>query len=417
MKRGPLALLLVVFVLGRMFVAWGALNPDSYAAGGAPFLADVDLYGGWADRISVGNEAPYSDVQIEYPPGALPFILGPEALTPGEPNYRAGFIRLMLLVDLAGFIGLFLIMLRWGSQAGLWFWALAIPLLGPLAYARLDLVPAVAVIWAIQRMAARGWFGLGGWLGFGVLAKIWPAFLIPAAFLGSPRRARTILGMILVGAAGSLAVLGGFGDMLAQVLTYQIGRGIHIESTWGSLLLIAGEFGLVLPIEQSHTTFHFSTGVAAALKPISTLALIGVAGLAAWLAAASQGRGRRLAIIFCATTVTSIGLGNVFSPQFILWGIAAMAAALCVPGSMGRVAPLCLLGAAALTQWIYPLQYAWLLEGRPLAIAILAARNLLVLGAGLWIFVALIRRGARGGPAGPAAPGPEAAEPVLQSRA
>lgn len=106
----------------------------------------------------------------------------------------------MILVDAAGLAGLVMLARRWNSPLGPWLWVLALPLLGPVAWTRLDIVPAVATIWVIVASTTSRWGVAGGLLTFGALTKVYPAFLLPAAWRVTSRPRALML--------GGLAVLG-----------------------------------------------------------------------------------------------------------------------------------------------------------------------------------------------------------------
>jgi hypothetical protein len=137
-----------------------------------------------SSQVVASGGMPYSEVPIEYPPGVLPFVLVPAWLQhhlriPFPPS----FILLMIAVDGLGLTGLRRLGRRWGSDLGAWLWVVALPLLGPIVLLRLDLVPAVATIWCLERAAAGRWTAAGAFLGFGCLAKLYPLFLLPAAIV------------------------------------------------------------------------------------------------------------------------------------------------------------------------------------------------------------------------------------------
>ena len=102
MSRRTLWILVVLFALTRIPVAWVAMNPPVYEQEGINAGSDVDLYHGWASALVNDGQGAYSDIRIEYPPGSLPFMLIPE-IVPGDDNYLSSFVVMMAVIDVAGF--------------------------------------------------------------------------------------------------------------------------------------------------------------------------------------------------------------------------------------------------------------------------------------------------------------------------
>jgi hypothetical protein len=184
-----------VYILSRSACVWLADHPEHYH-GVTGVASDVTLYRYWAERIVRDGDDPYGQVAVEYPPGSLPFIVAPEIVT--VISYRSALIATMLLVDGLGLLGVVRVARRWGSELGPWLWVLLVPLIGPISFVRLDLVPAVATIWMVERASATRWGGVGAWLGAGTAAKLYPMLLLPMVALVSPIRRRTVVWAVLV---------------------------------------------------------------------------------------------------------------------------------------------------------------------------------------------------------------------------
>jgi uncharacterized membrane protein len=381
-SRRILLMLLVGFLLTRAPSAWLADHPERYR-GVTGVQGDVTLYAFWAERITDGS-VPYSEVPVEYPPASLPFIVAPQL--PPAGTYRTNLIGLMLLVDAAGLLGLILIARRWGSTLGPWAWIVGLPLLGPIVYLRLDLVPAVATVWAIERAASRSWGGVGAWLGFGAAAKLYPALLLPAPLLVATKRRAVAVGALIVLAVALVPFAGVPRGLLSNVAGYHLGRDIQIESIWGVALLVASRFGHDVRIVFAAGSFNAVSSVSPVLKPIALVVLLLALAAATWLSvkAVHRGNGKGLSAGFLATLALAVGLATVFSPQYVLWLIAPGAAALCVRRSVVRSPALMLAPVALLTQVLYPFQYHRLLAVEAPALIILSARNVLVLALGVW---------------------------------
>lgn len=122
-------------------------------------------------------------------------------------------------------------------------------------------------------------------------------------------------------------------------LTYLTERGIHLESVYGSILLVMRNLGYPIRVVLSYESFNLESDLAPMLASLSgVLALVAVLGTAvvfAWplLRGAVSERGdgheagstvaQKHSVPFVCAAVLSIVLGiatsKVFSPQFLLW--------------------------------------------------------------------------------------------------
>lgn len=366
-----------VFIITRLLMAFLAGNPPLYTRTGFPITPDVYLYRGWGFEIVTSGEMPYSEVPIEYPPGVLPFVLLPAWLLDRlSAPYLLSFVVLMTVVDALGLIGLRRLGRRWGSQLGTWLWTVALPLLGPIVLLRLDLVPAVATIWVLERAAAGKWAAAGGFLGFGCLAKVYPIFLLPAAIVIEPERRRFARGVLLVGVLGLAPLVGSIGGMATNVVGYHSGRGVQVESVWGNLLLLADLLGYDAMVQQRFGSYEITAEIVAIVKILSTVVSLAVVAFVTWRARRSglTGDTRYLASTFFATMALLLVTGHVLSPQYLIWLIAIAAAA-----SGGQVVErrtlALLLTAILLTHVGFPFRFFDLISGDPVSLAVLTARN------------------------------------------
>jgi len=401
-RRVALGLLLALFVATRAGGAWLAHHPETYRLGPANVTGDVDRYEDYTNRVVRDGGTLYDEVRIEYPPGNLPFLFLPVAGPESHP-YRWWFIGLMVLVDAVGLLGLVVIARRAGSWWGPWVWVLLVPLLGPIAYCRLDLVPAVATIWAFERMQAQSWFGVGALLGFGAVTKVYPAFLL-VLVLARRWRTRLVLGAgaaVLVAVLPFVGVLGGLWD---SVVGYHTGRGLQLESTASAALLGAGQFDRPVLIVYEDGAFHTHATGAGLLKTASLALSLGTLATAAWLAwkRVREGSLADLVAVMLGTLALLLAVGSVFSPQFMLW-LSALGAVAAAVAPRALRTPLVLLAVAnVLTQAVYPFHYDGLLHYRAGPLAVLMVRNLCVAGIGLFIFERLGRRRFMSSAPGPA---------------
>lgn len=394
------AFLLALFVLTRLLGVWLATQPLNYGAANG----DLGRYTSWSNALLKEDLSAYSEVEIEYPPAVLPFVALPDVLKLGGPDYGHRFIFVMLLLDVAGFIGLIRLGDRTGSRLGPWVWALGGLLLGPIIYLRLDLIPAVATIWTIERGAAGRWGSAGGWLAFGALAKVYPGFFIFSGFEVATHYRRFLAGFAIVAGVILLPVLvtGNGPALIHDVIAYHTQRGIQIESTWGSLLLIAHKFGYSVVRSFEFGSFDAVSAISPTLKAIGFIGSL-VSLAIGWRVVArnvAHGDAIGLAIGIAGTLALLLFFGTVYSPQFTVWLLAICCAALCERLEPRLQIPLlAVLVVCLLTQVEFPYGNDEILSsldqgglsGAPW-IAALFVRNLLVGGMGVLLLSRLVGR-------------------------
>jgi hypothetical protein len=392
--RRPLVIvaLLALFLLTRGAVFWVTDHPSVY--GDTDPTSDVTIYEGWGRAVHVEKGAPYADVPIEYPPGAIPFIVAPSTIDP-DGSYRPLFAALMALVDLVGFAALWVMVRRGGSWWALLGWLLVPPLLGPILYSRFDLVPAVAIILALERAQARGWFGVGGWLGFGAVAKLFPAFLAPLAFLVAPKRRLVVFGFGLVAVLMLMPYIGVPRALYDNVFGYHNDRGVQVESLWGSLVLLGDHVGVDSGVAFQFGAMEVYGELVTPFKSISNVLAIvgiGVGSMVAWRWA-RRDSAADLSLAMLGTLALITGVGRVYSPQYTVWLLAVGAAALALNGRRARWPFLGLVVVTALTAWIFPPLFLPILDNDLWAVLVLFTRNVLTLGVGVVALFAVRRPG------------------------
>lgn len=394
--RAERVLVVLAFFLTRLVLSWMADGLTTYPVQWVD--GDVFLYAQDA-RAVLGGAVPYTDIDLEYPPGSLPSILVP-ALSESVLPYRTGFIGFSLVVDAVGFSALLSLRRRWGGIAGAWLWVIAVPLLGPIVYLRFDLVPAVATILALERVAAGALGSGGGWLGIGAVAKIYPGMLALPVFAAT-RSVRLLVGAAIAAVVPIVALVayGGFGTLgglITDVGGYHTARGIQVESSWASVLFIASQLDLVADVTtvynfQSHQVEAPVATLVGNIATVAALAALIGGTLLSWRAGDRIDRDRAAALGAFATLAMLLATGSVYSTQYTLWLVALGAVIACLADNPLRI-PIALLPLVALLSQVgYPFRYAYLLVIERNAVVLVAARNLLVTLIAIWAVVVLVR--------------------------
>lgn len=358
-----------------LWAAWLVSRAVLYVAGTIPRLAgDVGLYQHWYVCCLARHAFPGADPMWQYPPGAGLVLWLPGPLPGG---YLDDFALLAVGCDLAVTVILAAAARRGGSRAGAWYWVCVVPVLGPLAVDRLDMIPvmlSVAALCAAGRGGARG-----GLLAAAVAVKAWPVTLLAGTAPGQWRRVLAALAALLT----AVVILRG---PTMSFLAHQEARGTEIESAVAAPLMIwrlAGWHGSVV---YKYGAWQLSGEDAWLVRDASRLSLILIAvAVTAWCAATARGRIRWrpefAADAPLAVTLLVLVASPVLSPQYLLWAVGLAAACLAAGRTTQRPAALAILAAALLTVIVFPVGWLSLLRGSALMTGILAARNALLVAA------------------------------------
>nr|WP_245979420.1 glycosyltransferase 87 family protein [Streptomyces diacarni] len=359
--------------------------------GGMDITSDVSvIYHGWFEQLSAGA-FPSQDVTWQYPPAAALVILSPGLLA-GLLDYASAFFVLACAAD-AAVLALLLYAVRRRNprdaradaarprhRAGVWAWVAGVPLLGPTAYARYDLmVTALAV--AALLAATRHPRMCGMLAGLGAMVKVWPILLLLGTRRGRTTRTvwLTALATAVVLAAGFAATMPGSLDFLAG----QRGRGTEVESV-GSLALHAARYffdwdGRVL---LRYGSMEF---VGSGVRLVTDAAMVVTGACFGWLLLwrlrARTWAPDTPAQASLAAVLVFVVTSRVLSPQYLIWLVGL--AAVCLTLRTGRQAlPAWLvLAATGLTQLEFPVWFTDVVTGEGPGLLVLAVRNALLVAA------------------------------------
>jgi len=377
----PRLLLVAAWLLSR------AALLAALVAGTTMVLGDVVLYQVWVRGMTSGHGLPVHDERWQYPPGAAVVLL----IAGLAPRYMWGLVGVVLVADAAVF---FALLLRGQSPLGAAVWVVGPSLLGPLTYARFDVVPTAfavcGLLWGRRPVLAGAALAIGGWV------KVWPVLL-----LGALRDRRAVPGALLGAAVASIAVvlaLAATGQLGAATafLAFQQARGLQVESVAATPFMVARAFGIGPPPVYQYGAMEVVTAGRDVAVAVCTagealvLVLFAAAALRAWRrpppAAGSQPAGPPTAGPASADRALALVLGlmvtsRVLSPQYLLWALGLAATAVAMGSRRQRTTAVLLLVAAAASHLVYPVLYGGVLSGRPLPTGVLVARNLLLIAA------------------------------------
>jgi hypothetical protein len=367
---------------------------------------DTTYYGHWAHGTLTGTRVPYRDFPWEYPPGALFAVLVPGLYAPllrdGSTAfvwlYGISWVAFMLAVD-AGVLR-FLLRRTSGGRTHpattVWIWGL--PALGALCWARYDLLPAAAAATAVVAAGAAKPTRSGTAAGIGAALKLWPALLAPVqrslrASVVSVVRAALV---VAATAAATWAVTGTTG--FQQALSYQSRRGLQCESLaalpllWLRHLHVADGYDVRFRYGAFEVTGPHSAVLATLVSALLALGLLGL-GLAHWRLLRRQVAGAEaVAVTSMALLLLVLLTDKAFSPQYVLWLLAVLAAA-CVlePETWRPYVPWVLL-LCGLTATVFPWRYGDVLGVGWFGLLALTARDVVLVGLAVGVGRLLISR-------------------------
>jgi hypothetical protein len=375
---------LAVFVLAHVAI-FAALFRGVYSM---PF-SGTGLYYDYASAI-VAGKVPYRDIFVEYPPLALVFFTLPRI---AGASFRWYYVWYQVEIIVADLVVLGALYVARERESAAWpelgaYTALLLAV-GPIALQQYDLFPAAITLVAVVCFAARR--DTAAWivLTLGALTKVYPALLAPVFLILDDRpfwpRVRHAA---LAGVATTVVVLSPLlvlaPSSLGQMVAFHSQRGIHLDSVYSSIAFAARSLGLTfVGVAVVYRTWTI-TGPAADLlihlaTPILALALTSACVVVYRRSRELPATRLRDARVVATSSVLVVFAGlvssKVLSPQFLIWPLALLP--LFVRPRRRLVWALFAV-AGVLTYYIYPLHYPDLLAHAPLAIAALAARNLLL---------------------------------------
>jgi hypothetical protein len=346
------------------------------------------------------GQLPYVNFGSEYPPLALLSYLLPALFFRSTIAYYVAFTVEMLLFDLFAMVLITRVGARLGisSTRSLLFHALAIIAAGPIIVTSFDIIPAVLVL------AALAFFVSGksniAWvlIGLGFLTKLYPIIVLPFFVLYQLRQKQykqiaqgaAILTVIILALSLPWFLLNANGFL--STYGYHLERGLHSESTYGSVLLLGKVLGLV-QVEGIYNfgSWNLNSPLADQLAGVSFLIMAGLLGTIYLFyirtilretsnpveSAGLKPTATATLIQYVSAAILIFMLSaKVFSMQYLVW--------LCplLPLITGRrQVPLyaVFLMAGAISQYIYPYHYIQFMYFVPSVVVMMFIRNILML--------------------------------------
>ncbi|MFO8102108.1 MAG: glycosyltransferase 87 family protein, partial [Dehalococcoidia bacterium] len=343
-----------------------------------------------AEHVFAGD-IPYRDFTFEYPPIALPVFLLPRLFTSNSLHYQVPFAIEMLIFDLIGLLVIADLSRRLGRspRIAILTYTIVAAAGGPLITERFDVAPAVLVLCAIyafiRRWHATAWILLC----IAIMLKTYPIVIAPLFAMYFVKRKEfnpLVKGIMAFGITLAIIVIpclcldvGGFIDSY----TYHFDRGLQIESTYASVILLGSDFGLLDgEMRFDYGAWHMDTPLSDSLSHASFFIMLLVLAIVYALYTRHKKSMNNieedtLLINYAVLAVLAFMLtSKVLSPQYIIWIYPLIPA---VAGQWRIACIMLFVNIGVLTYYIYPENYGDLLVRKSEIIYILFARNVLLL--------------------------------------
>lgn len=373
-----------------LFLAYFAILDQSVGNAGVPRQFAVKILDG---------QLPYSDFVCEYPPLALLSFLLPALFSTTQPAYGFLFALEMLLLDLV----VLFILAKFAARFKMRVWrflsiyTLCLLAIGPIVTGRYDLLPATLVLVALYAFVSGRHKTAWAVLALGATAKIYPVIIAPlfALYLLHHRQYRQLAQGIAIFGAVLLAINLPWiiinADGFWQFISYHLERGLHSESSYGSVLLVGQIMGLThVTGELTYGSWNLSSPMADTLSQVSsyitasllmflyalyTHQLLRKSDPVAKAAMLNTGAVELILRYSLLAVFIMLLTSKLFSPQFLIW----LCPLIPLVRARWRYVPLVLfLVIGGLTQYIYPHYYLDFEAFVPYLVIMLAIRNFLL---------------------------------------
>src|SRR4051794_30890015 len=331
--------------------------------------------------LSLDGLLPSRDVAFKSPPLAAPLIGLPGLAGTGAESYRWTFALLMLACLFAVALLVRALARRSGGDERLALAGVAVAplLMGAMMRTHFDLVP-VALVLATLLLVARGAPVLGlVLLGVATMTKGFPIVVAPvvlAWLVARGERHDALRGACACAAviallAGASVALSPSGSL--DALRYQTERPVQIESlpSYGvrAIEQLGGERAVKVSSYKSDGLEHPAGNALAVFSTLFGLAFIALFTVGAAKRAEDP---RTLVLASLGAIAAFAAFGKVLSPQYMIWVMPLGALALAY--RLWLLAAATALG-ALLTFAEFPSRYFDLVDGDPLPLAIVGARD------------------------------------------
>jgi uncharacterized membrane protein len=367
---------LVLLVAGWALTLWVAPWSDER-------VNDLFVYRAFAAPVLDGG-LPYRDVAFEYPPLAAPAIALPGLVSTAAEGFRWALAVWTLLGAAAVVLLCGALARHTGGDARRAMLAAAtMPLLcGAVLRTHFDLFPVALVLAALLLLVRNRPGAAFAVLGVAVMTKAFPIVIAPVAIAWLLARGRRrdawqgalVCASVMAAIAGAAVAVSPDGAL--DAVRFQLDRPVQVESS--PALVVLGLDAVGAGHAESVKSFRSDGLLHPASDAVTSLFLTVLVALVTLLCVrvASGGRdagARELVLASLAACACFALFGKVFSPQFVTWVLPL--GALAFAWRMHALA-LAVALVAVLTQIEFPAHYFDVVAREPLAVGVVALRNI-----------------------------------------
>jgi len=371
---------------------------------------DISLYFADASKLASGL-LPYRDFTLEYPPLSLISFGLPRIITSSNTLYTKIFQFEVLVFDIIGLVLIFDIArrLREAPWKALSIYTLGVLAVGPIIIQTYDLIPAVMTLAAIYLFWLEKHNASWAMLALGTLTKIYPIVIAPIFLLiyFKNRQLKQIRdGVVTFLAVCLITILPfivlGSGSILSLV-SYHSQRPVQIESTYSAIVLVLAKLGFTtVRAEYSFGSLNIINPTATVLATLSPYIMVVSLLIVYWFIYRQVKPGKsqftRLGAYALLVLAITMATSKVLSPQYFVWLIPIFPL-ICGRWRTPILAIFILIG--GLTYEIFPVLYSELQNSQTTAVAILAARDVLLVMLAVLAMVSLKQMKASNESSGP----------------
>ncbi|MDD3735513.1 MAG: glycosyltransferase 87 family protein [Candidatus Pacebacteria bacterium] len=380
LKKHQVILILIIYLI---FLIWLNFNGDNNLE------SDVKLYFSYAQKIFDG-QIPYKDFNVVYPPLSLIFFILPYFFAKNFSSYRFAFglETIIIFILTIWIISEFAKKINKNSIKTIIEFLIILFPISLLVIERYDIFPSFLVLLSFYLFYSKKYYLSAFTFACSFLTKLYPIIFLPFLFFYLLKKENTKIGINfgLTFVFSILAILSPFfllsvgpSESYFYSFTYHLNRSLHIESFWGSLILLLQKTNL--KIFQTKTIYPYgswdlSSPLADNLSKISTpIILIFLILLLYYFLKEDfneENSFEKLLRYNITSLLVFVSFNKVLSPQFLIWIIPLFVIL------SSKKEKFVLFLATLPTLIIYPIIYKNILEKSPFAISILFLRNILL---------------------------------------
>ena len=362
-------------------------------------LGDLPLYRTWAELGL--NHGVWQGITVEwvYPVGALlPVTL---AALGGPLLYQLMWFLMTATLNGVAVAALTSNLRRRDGYQAAWIWLLFSFILSPVGLLRLEGLTAPLVIAGLVLLASRPVLA-GVLLSMATWIKVWPAAVLLAVVAVSRRRITIILtGAVITGVtAATVWALGGL-KFLTGFVSMQSDRALQLEAPvttpWVWLAALGNQHTTIyenLVISTREVSGPGTRFMASIMTPLMFAAVLCIFVLILLALRRTTDASGLLLLGALALVAAFVVFNKVGSPQYMLWIAPIVAVGVAHNWWLWRIPAYLMTAIALLTTLVFPVFYMPLLDGDPVAVALLSGRNALLVvlfGWSVWLLWGMAR--------------------------